>query len=182
MSAARTLSRGRRPAGLPAHRGAVLERWERDGTFFASIAQREDQRDVGRRRGVRVLRRAAVRQRPAALRAPAHRVRQGRRAALPHDARPGRPPPLRLGLPRPAGRGRGREGARHRRAPGDHRLRHRRLQRRLPHERAALHRRVGALRRAARPAGSTSRTTTRPSTSTTWRASCGPSSRSGTRA
>ena len=40
------------------------------------------------------------------------------------------------GLP---GRGRGRAGARHLRPPGDHRLRHRRVQRRLPHERAALH-------------------------------------------
>ena len=104
-------------------------------------------------RRVRVLRRPAVRQRPAALRPPAHRVRQGRRPALPHDARPGGASPLRLGLPRAAGRGRGREGARHRRSPGDHRLRHRRVQRRLPHERAALHRRVGALRRPPGPLG-----------------------------
>ena len=39
-----------------------------------------------------------------------------------------------------------------------------------------------ALRRPARPAGSTSTTTTRRSTSRTWRASCGRSSRCGTRA
>ena len=68
-----------------------------------------------RRRRVRVLRRPAVRQRPAALRPPAHRLREGRRAALPDDARAAGRAPLRLGLPRPARRGGGREGARHQR-------------------------------------------------------------------
>ena len=135
-----------------------------------------------RRHRVRVLRRAAVRQRPAALRAPADRLRQGRRAALPDDAGRRRASPLRLGLPRPAGRGGGREGARHRRPPGDHGVRHRQVQRGLPDQRAALHRRVASATSPARPAGSTSTTTTRRSTSTTWRASCGPSSRCGTRA
>ena len=63
---------------------------------------------------VRVLRRPAVRQRAAALRPPAHRLRQGRRAALPDHARSPGGASLRLGLPRPARRGRGREAARHR--------------------------------------------------------------------
>ena len=66
-----------------------------------------------RRQRVRLLRRPAVRQRPAALRPPAHRLRQGRGAALPDHARPAGRAPLRLGLPRPARRGRGREAARH---------------------------------------------------------------------
>ena len=66
-----------------------------------------------RQQRVRLLRRPAVRQRPAALRPPAHRVRQGRRAALPDDARPPGRAPVRLGLPRPARRGGGGEAARH---------------------------------------------------------------------
>ena len=65
-----------------------------------------------RRRRVRLLRRPAVRQRPAALRPPPHRLREGRGAALPDDARQAGRAPLRLGLPRPAGRDGGREGAR----------------------------------------------------------------------
>jgi hypothetical protein len=75
---------------------------------------------------VRVLRRPALRQRAAALRPPAHRLREGRRAALPDHARPAGRAALRLGLPRPAGRDGGREGARRLgRAQGDHRVRHR---------------------------------------------------------
>ena len=66
-----------------------------------------------RRQRVRLLRRPAVRQRPAALRPPAHRLRQGRGAALPDHARPPGRAPVRLGLPRPARRGGGREAARH---------------------------------------------------------------------
>ena len=66
----------------------------------------------GRRQRVRLLRRAAVRQRPAALRPPADRLRQGPRAALPDHARaPGRAP-VRLGQPRAAGRARGAAHAR----------------------------------------------------------------------
>ena len=61
---------------------------------------------------VRLLRRAALRQRPAALRAPADRLRQGHRPPLPDDARaPGRAA-LRLGLPRAARRARGAAPAR----------------------------------------------------------------------
>ena len=53
----------------------VLAYWEEDGTFQASV----DQRDAGRerRQRVRLLRRPAVRQRAAALRPPADRLRQG---------------------------------------------------------------------------------------------------------
>ncbi len=134
---------------FPALEERILEKWD-----AATDVPRVDPAPRGRgRRRVRVLRRPAVRQRPAALRPPAHRLRQGRRAALPDDARQARPPPLRLGLPRPARRGRGRARAGHRRPPGDHRLRHRQLQRRLPHQRAALHRRVGALRHPPGPLG-----------------------------
>ena len=52
---------------------------------------------------------------------------------------------------------------------GHHRLRHRALQRPLPHLGAALHRRVGALRHPPGPLGRLRRTTTRPWTSPTWR-------------
>ena len=59
-------------------------------------------RQSRRCRGVRVLRRPALRQRPAALRPPAHRLRQGRGAALRDHARQAGAPPLRLGHPRTA--------------------------------------------------------------------------------
>ena len=61
--------------------------------------------------GVRLLRRAAVRQRTAALRPSADRLRQGHRAAVPHDARLQGGAPLRLGHPRAARRTRGRSGS-----------------------------------------------------------------------
>ena len=137
---------------------------------------------ASRRQRVRLLRRPAVRQRPAALRPPAHRLRQGRRPALPDDARPPRRAPLRLGLPRPAGRGRGREAARARPAS--------RRSRRWASPRSttpaappcSATRRTGRTTSTARRAGWTSRTTTRRSTWTTWKASCGPSRPCGTRA
>ena len=134
-------------ADFPAIERRILARWADQSTFERSVAAAPG----GRR--VRLLRRPAVRQRPAPLRPPAHRLRQGRRAALPDHARPPRRAPLRLGLPRPARRDADREGAR-RLGPGrDHRLRHRPLQRRLPHLGAALHRRVGALRHPPGPLG-----------------------------
>src|SRR6201999_1966120 len=46
----------------------------------------------------------AVRQRPAPLRSPADRLRQGRGAALPHDDPQQGRPAVRLGLPRAARR------------------------------------------------------------------------------
>ena len=85
----------------------VLAFWEADGDFrrLGGGPGRRGQR-------VRLLRRAPLRQRPPPLRPPAHGLREGRRAPLPDHARtPGRAP-LRLGLPRPAGRDGGREGAR----------------------------------------------------------------------
>ena len=132
---------------FPSIEREVLAFWEGDRTFEASVAAPR------RRRRVRVLRRPAVRERSAALRSPAHRVREGRRAALPHDARPEGRSALRVGLPRPARRDGGREGARRQRAPGDHRVRHRQVQRRLPHERAPLHRRLAPLRHPSGPLG-----------------------------
>ena len=75
----------------------------------APSSARSSSGPAGRR--VRLLRRPAVRQRPAPLRPPAHRLRQGRRAALPDHAGQAGRAPLRLGLPRPARRDGGREGA-----------------------------------------------------------------------
>ena len=137
-----------------------------------------EQRDAGRgrRQRVRLLRRPAVRQRPAALRPPADRLRQGPRAALPDHARPAGRAPLRLGHPRPARRARGDAPARHQDDRRDRRAGHRDVQRGVPQVGAASTPRSGRTTSPARPAGSTSRTTTRPSTSTTWRASSGRSS------
>ena len=147
---------------LPALERDVLDYWAGDKTFQASV----DARDAGPngRQRVRLLRRPAVRQRPAALRPPAHRLREGPRAALPDDARPPRRAPVRLGLPRPARRGRGREAARHHDEGGDPRARHGQVQRRLPHARCCSTPRTGSGTSPARPAGSTSTTTTRRST------------------
>ena len=121
---------------------AVLEYWAADDTFQASVDGAAGRRE--RRQRVRLLRRAAVRQRTAALRPPADRLRQGRRAALPDDARPARRAPVRLGLPRPAGRGRGREAARHQAQGRDRGDGRRRVQRGVPHLGAALHRASGS--------------------------------------
>ena len=115
-----------------------------------AVGGRRHLRGLGRRPSrcapIRVQRRAAVRQRPPPLRPPAHRLRQGRGAPLPdHAGQPGGAP-VRVGLPRPAGGDGRREGAGHRRPQGHQRVRHRQLQRLLPHLGAPLHRRVGALR------------------------------------
>ena len=64
--------------------------------------------------------------------------------ALSHDARRPCRPALRMGLPRSARRGGGRATARHLRPPGDHRLRHREVQRLLPVVRPQVHGGVGA--------------------------------------
>src|SRR5690606_27901902 len=66
----------------------------------------------GRFERVRLLRRAAVRQRPPPLRPPRHRLREGRRPAVLDDAGPPRGTALRLGLPRTPRRDGVREGAR----------------------------------------------------------------------
>ena len=104
-----TLRCGREPA-LPRDRGAGPALLGA-GRHVPGLDRARDGRR-GRQQRVRLLRRAAVRQRAAALRPPAHRLRQGRHPALPDDARaPGRAP-LRLGLPRAARRARGRAAAR----------------------------------------------------------------------
>ena len=115
------------------------------------------------------------------LRPSAHRLRQGRHPAVPDDAGSSRRAPVRLGLPRAPGRDRGGAGAGRVRPPSHPGLRHRPVQRTLPHPSCGT-RRSGSSTSAGRRAGSTSRTTTRPWTSPTWRASCGRSSSSGTRA
>ena len=108
----------------------VLAYWEDDDTFQASVDQRDAGR--GRRQRVRLLRRPAVRQRPAALRPPAHRLRQGPDPALPDDARQAGRAPLRLGHPRPARRARGDAPQRHQDHRRDPRAGHREVQRGLP--------------------------------------------------
>ena len=101
----------------------------------------------GRQQRVGLLRRPAVRQRPAALRPPAHRLREGPLPALPDHARQAGAPPLRLGHPRPARRARGRAAARHHREERDRGDGHRGLQRRPRASRCCEYtRRVGGVR------------------------------------
>ena len=147
---------------FPTLEAEILAYWEarRDLRGECRGARSRD----ARRERVRLLRRPAVRQRAAALRPPADRLRQGRRAALPDDARATRRAPLRLGLPRPAGRVRSREAAGHRAQERDRGNRRREVQRRLPHVRAPLHRGVARATSLVRHAGWTSTTTTRRST------------------
>ena len=144
----------------------VLDFWAADGTFEASVDARARGRE--RRQRVRLLRRPAVRQRPAALRPPAHRLRQGRRAALPDHARPPRRAPLRLGHPRPARRVRGREAARASSTSPRSRRWASRSSTTPAATRCCATPTSGATTSPARPAGSTSTTTTRRSTWTTW--------------
>ena len=81
---------------FPALEREVLAYWAQDGTFEASVKARSEAN------GVRLLRRAAVRQRPAALRPPPDGFREGRRPSLQDDARLAGGKALRLGLPRAA--------------------------------------------------------------------------------
>ena len=99
-----------------------------------------------RRQRVRLLRRPAVRQRAAALRPPAHRLRQGPDPALPDDARQAGRAPLRLGHPRAAGRAGGDAPQRHQDHRRDPRARHREVQRGLPRVGHEVHRRVARVR------------------------------------
>ena len=90
-----------------------------------------------------LLRRPADRQRPARHPPRVGPALQGRVPPVPHDARPLRRTQGRLGLPRPARRGRDREGARsHEQAP-DRGLRHRGVQPALPRVGAPLRRGLG---------------------------------------
>ena len=95
---------------------------------------------------VGLLRRTAVRQRPPALRAPPHGLREGPVPALPDHARPPGAPALRLGHARTPGRARGRAPARHHRQERDRGDGDRGLQPGRPRRRAALHRGVAGLR------------------------------------
>ena len=106
-----------------------------------------------RRTGIRVLRRPAVRQRPAALRASADRLCEGHRAAVSHHARLQGGAPLRLGHPRPARRARGPAPARHLRQGPDRRDGHREVQRRLPGVRTQVHQRMARVRHPPGPLG-----------------------------
>ena len=93
-----------------------------------------------------------------------------------------RAPPLRLGHPRPAGRGRGREGARA--SPGHPEINAYGIgdvQRRLPHQRAAYTEEWEPLRHPPGPLGRLRQRLQDPRPRRTWRASCGRSSRCGTR-
>ena len=132
---------------FPALEAQVLDYW------FARRHLPRHHRPPRRRPGVRVLRRAAVRQRTAALRSSAHRLRQGHRPAVPHDARLQGGAPLRLGHPRAARRTRGRAPAGHHRQVADRRHGDRRVQRRVPGVRAALHRRMAGVRDPPGPLG-----------------------------
>ena len=123
----------------------ILRYWDEDGTFQRVGRANRDAGEDGDER-VRLLRRPALRQRPAALRPPAHRLRQGHRPALPDDARAARRAPLRLGHPRPARRARGDAPARPQDQGGDPRARHRGVQRQVPRVGAEVHRGVARVR------------------------------------
>ena len=122
----------------------VLRFWRENDVFARSLEQ------SARPAGVGVLRGAADRQRHA--RRPPHRGAglQGRLPPFPDDEGLPRRPQGRLGLPRPAGRAGGREGARLLRQAGHREVRHRRVQRQVPGVGDPAHRRV---RRAHRPHG-----------------------------
>ena len=84
------------------------------------------------RRGLELLRGPADGERPARLPPRALARLQGRLPALPHDARLPGAAQGGLGLPRAAGRARGRKGARHRLQAGGRGVRDRQVQRALP--------------------------------------------------
>ena len=117
---------------LPKLEEEVLALWEKLDAFRESNRRRKGGPEF------RLLRRPAVRDRHAALRAPAGRHDQGHRAALLVDARLRRRAPLRLGLPRPAHREPRARSARPERRARDPRARRRRLQRAVPLDGAAL--------------------------------------------
>ena len=125
----------------------ALAYWNAHDTF------KQSHREPGQEQRVRLLRRPAVRQRAPALRPPADRLRQGHRAALQDHARRQGRPKVRLGLSRPARRGRGRTAAWHLRQGRHPQDGHRDLQRGLPRLRAPLHQGVGGVRHQAGPLG-----------------------------
>ena len=129
---------------LPALEHDVLDFWREQQDL------RQEPRAVRGPPRVGLLRGPAHRQRHA--RRPPHRGPrlQGRLPALPHHEGLPRRPQGRLGLPRPAGRARRREGARLHRQAGHRGVRHRRVQRQVPRVGDPPHRR---LRRAHDPHG-----------------------------
>src|SRR5215207_1894779 len=102
------------------------------------------------RSAVRLLRGPADRERAPRLAPRPEPGVQGRLPALQDDAGPLRPAQGRLGLPRPSGGARGREGARLHQQARHRAVRDRRVQRALPGVGAALHRRVERADRADR--------------------------------
>ena len=148
---------------------------------------------VGHRRRVR-REPAPARRRPrmGLLRGPADRQRaarhpprlgpavQGPLPPVPHHAGSPRGPEGRLGLPRPPGRGRGREGARHPQQARDRGLRHRRVQPAAAASRCSATCPTSSRSPSASACGSTPTTPTGPSTTPTSRASGGCSARCGT--
>ena len=104
----------------------MLERWRERDVFRESMRRREGAR------AVRLLRGPADRQRPPRLPPRARARVQGHLPALPDDARLLRRAQGRLGLPRPAGRDRGRAEARLPHQARHRALRHRRVQRAVP--------------------------------------------------
>ena len=127
----------------------MLERW-RERRRLRALA-----RQPRRGRGLELLRGPADRQRPPRL-PPRPRPRlQGRLPALQDDVRLPGAAQGGLGLPRPAGRARGRKAARHRLQAGDRGVRDRRVQPALP--------RVGLrVRRGVEPADRADRLLDRP--------------------
>ena len=103
-----------------------------------------------RRPGVGLLRGPAHRQRPARHPPRVGPAVQGPLPPVPHHAGAPRGPEGRLGLPRPPGRGRGREGARHPQQARDRGVRHRRVQPPVPRIGAALRGRLRVAHQAHR--------------------------------
>ena len=122
----------------------VLDRWRDETSSPSPPRPRKDGRAVD------LLRGPAHRQRPARAAPRVGPGVQGPLPPLPDDAGPQRAPQGRLGLPRPAGRARGREGARPPHQARDRGLRHRRVQPALPRVGAPLRRGLVGAHRAVR--------------------------------
>ena len=130
---------------FPALEEGVLERWREGETFRRQLESR------ARAAALELLRGPADRQRQAGL-PPRPRPRlQGHLPALQVDVRLRRAPQGRLGLPRPPGRARDREGARDQLEGGDRGVRDRRVQPALPRVGVRLRRRLEPDGRADRP-------------------------------
>ena len=130
------------PPDLPSLETQVLARWHETSVFDRSMAQ------TARGSGLGLLRGPADGERQAG-RPPRRGPRlQGPVPALQDDEGLPRPAPGGLGLPRPAGRARHREGARLQRQAGHRGLRGRRVQREVPRVGAAPRGRVRAAHRA----------------------------------